>query len=420
MNRRKFLRLAASSAALCALWPMLPGTPGLLPALAAQPRPAPAAAHRRLIVIFLRGAVDGLSVVAPYADPDYAPARPSIALAPPGARDGLLDLDGFFGLHPALAPLLPLWARGELSFVHACGSPDPTRSHFDAQAHMESGVLGLSRSPDGWLNRLAGLLPSLASPARAMAVGTTLPLILRGRQHAVNMPLGRGAEKPTTLDQDEASAAFERLFAADDALGRAYREGMAARREIMAGLRQENMDADMGAPAASGFADTARRLARLMAQDAGIQLVFLDLGGFDTHVQQGAAQGQLAQRLAPLGEGLAALAQGLGPAWPETLVVVCSEFGRTVRENGNAGTDHGHGNALWLLGGGLSRAVPGGRVLGRWPGLAKEKLFEGRDLAVTTDFRHVLVRALAAHLGLAQRKMERLFPAMPPLPAGGL
>lgn len=405
MNRRQFLKFAGCSAALT----LLPGA-----ALAARVKDAPA--NRRLIVLFLRGAADGLSIVAPYGDPDYAPARPNIAIAPPGARDGLIDLDGFFGLHPALAPLTPLWAKGEMSFVHASGSPDPTRSHFDAQAYMESGSLNLKRNPDGWMNRLLGALPPVSAPARAMAVGTTLPLILRGNQHAVNMALGKGADKAMPLDEANVSAIYDHLFAANDALGKAYREGVAARREIMVGLKQENMSADMGAPPPTGFVDTSQRLARLMAQDPSIQLVFLDLGGFDTHVQQGSAQGQLAQRLTPLGEGLAALAQGLGPAWPDTLVVVCSEFGRTVRENGNAGTDHGHGNVLWLLGGGISAFTQGGKVLGRWPGLSQDRLFEGRDLAVTTDFRHVLTRVLSTHFALPQRHVERLFPAMPPLP----
>ena len=392
MRRRDFLAVSAGAA-------LLP----LSGAMAGDPAP------KRLVVVMLRGAVDGLNVVVPYAEEAYYAARPTIAIARPGADDGALPLDERFGLHPALAGLLPLWRDKQLAFVHAAGSPDPSRSHFDAQFYIESGTPGARRIADGWMNRLLAALPSPHPPTEAVALGEVLPQILRGRMAAANLPLGPAAGKPLPIDRPEIADGFDRLYAGNGALGRAWRDGRAARAELVANMDPEQQAADNGAPRPNGLPATAERLAHLLRQDLRIRLAFVALGGWDTHVRQGGAKGQLADRLKPLGDGLAAFAQALGPDWQNTLVVVISEFGRTVKENGDAGTDHGHGNAIWLAGG----AVRGGKVYGEWPGLAPERLYENRDLAVTTDYRQVLAAALGRHLRLSEKALAQIFPGMP-------
>ncbi len=391
---------------------------GLLPVgRTAWAATAPAAAPvtgRKMVVVFLRGAVDGLSVVAPYAEPDYARYRPTLALPAPGRPDGLLDLDGRFGLHPALASLMPLWTGGRLAFVHASGSPDPTRSHFDAQDYMESGTPGLKRTPDGWMNRLLGELPGRPSATRGLSVGAVLPRIYAGPVPVASMAEGQGATRPTILDQPRVADAFAKLYDGDDAASRTYRESLEARREVLASLdpsanEKEQLAANNGAPLPNGFPDDAARLARLMRNDPNVQLAFVALGGWDTHAGQGTARGQLANRLRPLGDGLAVLADRLGPMFDDTVVVVMSEFGRTARENGNRGTDHGHGNAMWVLGG----PVAGGRVHGRWPGIDESGLHENRDLAITTDFRDVVAEVAERHLTLPDAQLAQLFPDRP-------
>src|SRR5262252_788449 len=365
---------------------------------------------RRLIVVLLRGAVDGLSVVIPHADKAYYQERQSIAIAPPGQSDGAMPLDGKFGLHPALASLMPLWTERKLAFIHAAGSPDPTRSHFDAQLYLENGTPGLSTTRDGWMNRLLLALPGPHGATDAISVGPTLPRILAGRAAVATLPMGPGGARKLPIDQPEVGTAFDRLYSSDDELGRSYREGRAARAQLITALAAERQIADNGAPPPTGFPGQAARLAVLIRRQSGIRLVALGLGGWDTHVNQGNHTGQLAQHLRPLGEGLAALARGSGEVWRDTLVVVLSEFGRTFRENGNRGTDHGHGNVIWILGG----AVNGGQVFGDWPGLAPAQLYQQRDLAVTTDFRSALLVVLERHMGLDDRQLEAVLPGAPP------
>ena len=365
---------------------------------------------RKVVVIMLRGAVDGLNVVAPVADPDYARLRPGIGLAMPGRQGGALDLDGYFGLHPALAPLLPLWQQKKLAFVHASGSPDATRSHFDAQDYMESATPGRKNTPDGWMNRLVAVLPGAASPTRALCIGPLMPRILSGPAAAMNLANGAAGTRANILDRPALGSAFDQLYAGHEKFGRVYLDGKNAHQEVMgASLNTEMQMADGGAPLPNGFPDDAARLATLMRNDPKIQLAFVALGGWDTHASQGAASGQLANRLAPLGQGLATLAQRLGPLFDDTVVVVMSEFGRTARENGNGGTDHGHGNVMWLLGGG----VAGGKVYADWQGLGDAQLNEGRDLPVSTDFRSVLAQVAQRHLGLNEQQLLRIFPSMP-------
>ena len=429
MNRRDFMRMlgVAGSGALvipvglsgCAVAPVAPtGKPasaaakvyGNAPLAYGTPKSRPHASGDgapRLVVVFLRGAVDGLNVVIPHGDAEYYQARSSIAVARPGAANGALDLTGYFGLHPALRPLMPYWDNGQLAFVHACGSPDASRSHFEAQDYMESGTPGQHNTRDGWMNRLLGHLPHSESPLQALTLGESLPRILSGKELVANMPTGRDATRPSLIDQPKVSQSFAAMYAGNDTLSKAYRDGIAARKELMAEMNSnEQRMANNGAPLPNGLATDTARLGRLMRSDPRIRLGFLAVGGWDTHANQGNGSGQLAGRLSPLATGLATLAQELGPAFNDTVIVVMSEFGRTFRENGNGGTDHGHGNAMWLLGGN----VRGGTIYGQWPGLNKNALYEGRDLAITTDFRAVLTTLAEQHLRMPDNVLQQIFP----------
>ena len=358
-----------------------------------------------LVAIFQRGAVDGLSMVVPHGDPDYYAARGSIAIARPanGAADTTFDLDGFFGLHPSLAALKPLWSDRRLAVVHACGSPDTTRSHFDAQDYMESGTPGVKSTPDGWLARglAATPAPEPASPFRAVSLGAALPRILRGDVGAVAM------SSVADFDVKEGAAAmaggpgarqgFESLYekGVRDLLYGTGRETFEAVKMLKAAAPQRLAPANGAVYPRGRFGESLRQIAQLIRADVGLEVAFADVGGWDTHAGQGNERGQLAARLREFGEGLAALDRDLGPRMSDVVVLTMSEFGRTVRENGNRGTDHGHATAMLVLGG----AVRGGRVYGRWPGLQPHQLFEGRDLAVTTDFRALFTEVATRHLG---------------------
>jgi uncharacterized protein (DUF1501 family) len=401
MNRRDLLGMAGG----VALAPLLG------PVWAARADEAP----QRLVVVMLRGAVDGLNVVVPYGEQAYYDARPTIAIQKPGADNGALPLDGHFALHPALAALLPLWNDGKLAFIHAAGSPDPSRSHFDAQQFIENGTPGHATTPDGWMNRVLAALPGPRTPTDALSVGPTLPFILKGSVAVANLPLGPKAAQPMAIDQPQVASAFDKLYAGNDRQSLAYRQGREARTELIADMSTEEQMADAGAPPADALPAMADHLAGLMTKDRHLRLAFVSLGGWDTHVNQGNHAGQLANRLKPLGDGLAELAQKLGPDWNDTVIVVISEFGRTVHENGNAGTDHGHGNVIWVLGG----KVNGGKIYGEWPGLATAQLYQGRDLAVTTDYRHPLAQILERHMRLNNAAMAKIFPGMP-APRGSL
>jgi len=404
MKRRDFIHSMALGASL-----VLPVSRNAWAATADTPT------RQKLIVVMLRGAVDGMNVVAPVGDPNYARLRPTIGLAAAGQEGGVLDLDGYFGMHPALAPLLPLWQQKKLAFVHASGSPDITRSHFDAQDYMESATPGRKSTPDGWMNRLVGMLPGEPTPTRALSIGPLMPRILSGPAPAVNLPNGAAGTRADVLDRPAVGSAFDQMYAGHERFGRAYQDGRSAHRDVVqASMSQEMQAADNGAPLPNGFPDDAARLAAMMRGNPKIQMAFVALGGWDTHARQGAATGQLAGRLAPLALGLATLAERLGPLFADTTVVVMSEFGRTARENGNGGTDHGHGNAMWVLGG----PVAGGKVYGDWKGVGDAALNEGRDLPVTTDFRAVLAQVAERHLRLPDKQLAQLFPALPPKAAG--
>ncbi len=305
--------------------------------------------HKRLLVVFLRGAVDGLNVVVPYDDSNYYENRPSIAIPRIGAR-AVLDLDGHFGLNSALDSLMPAWKEGTLAFVHACGSPDATRSHFDAQDYIESGTPGIRTTPDGWMNRTLAALPGAHEPTEALSLGAVVPRILSGTMPVANIPLGRGATRPMPLDNPLIERVFDRLYDSGDPLSRAYQEGRLVRKKLFDELEQDMTVANNGAPGPEAFPNDAARLAWLIQRDPSVRLAFISLGGWDTHVNQGSINGQLANHLKPLGDGLADFARRLGPAYDDTAILVLSEFGRTVRENGNGGTDHGHGNVMWVMG----------------------------------------------------------------------
>jgi uncharacterized protein (DUF1501 family) len=276
---------------------------------------------------------------------------------------------------------------------------------------MESATPGRKSTPDGWMNRLVGSLPGSATPSRLLGIGPVMPRILAGQAAAVNLPNVAAGTKADILDRPAIGAAFDQLYAGHPRFGRAYDDGRKAHREVMEAAAEtpQMQAADRGAPLPNGFPDDAARLAGLMRNDPKIQLAFVALGGWDTHANQGAASGQLANRLAPLGQGLAVLAERLGPMFDDTVVVVMSEFGRTAHENGNGGTDHGHGNVMWVMGG----KVRGGKVYGDWEGVGDAQLNEGRDLPVTTDFRSVLAQISEEHLMLGDKRLERVFPAMP-------
>jgi uncharacterized protein (DUF1501 family) len=358
---------------------------------------------KALIVVFLRGAVDGLNVVVPYGDPDYYASRRTLALAKPRQDDGVIDLDGQFGLHPALAPLLPAWRDQRLVAVHACGSPDPTRSHFDAQDYMETATPGVKSTRDGWLNRLlrAEAGPAL-SPFRGVAMSALMPRALSGREPAVAMTDLRRF----SLSSGAAEQGLEALWEAQS--GGLSQAGTGT----FEALRRLEASGALTRPVSSGveyprsrFGQSLRQLAQLVTSDIGLEVGFVDAEGWDTHVNQGNARvGALANGLRDLGAGLAAFDRDLGRHREQTLVLVMSEFGRTVRENGSRGTDHGHGNVMLLLG----DAVRGGRVAGEWPGLAADRLHDGRDLAITTDFRSVLAEVVERFV--AHGDLAHLFP----------
>jgi uncharacterized protein (DUF1501 family) len=366
---------------------------------------APAGRPKILIVVFQRGAFDGLSMVVPHGDPDYYSVRRSIAIGRPaaGRDDATVDLDGFFGFHPALAPLKPAWDARRLAVVHACGSPDTTRSHFDAQDYMESGTPGVKSTPDGWLARgvQAAARPS-PSPFRAVAMGPQLPRILRGEAGAVAMAaigdFDVKAEPAAMKGAVDPRRGFESMYeqGVRDLLYGTGRETFEAVKMLRAAGPQRLVPANGAQYPRSRFGESLKQIAQLIRADVGVEVAFADTSGWDTHAQQGGERGALANRLTDFAQGLAALERDLGDRMEDVVVLTMSEFGRTVRENGNRGTDHGHGTAMLVLGG----PVRGGRVVGRWPGLRRDQLFEGRDLAVTTDFRALFVEVAQRHLAV--------------------
>ena len=351
---------------------------------------------KRLVVIFQRGAADGLNIVVPHGERAYYSMRPTIAIQ----RNDVVDLDGFFGLHPAMASLKPLWDAKHLAIVHAAGSPDTTRSHFDAQDYMESGTPGVKSTEDGWLNRcLHTNETDKDSPFRAVALGTSLPRILSGSVPAVAIDnvnnFSVGGRGPAA---SPVSNTFESMYAqsVDTVLHGTGAETFDAVRMLKSADPAKYTPAPGANYPRGRFGDSLLQVAQLMKADLGVEVAFTDIGGWDHHVNEGSTQGQLANLLREFSQSLSAFWTDLVDLAEETVVVTMSEFGRTARENGNRGTDHGHANVMFVMGG----PVRGGRVYGRWPGLNEGELYEGRDLAVTTDFRQVLSEALYKHNGV--------------------
>ena len=384
---------------------------GFAPSFMARTAVAASGRSKRLIAIFQRGAVDGLSVVVPHGEREYYRGRPSIAIArPDGSDEGAIDLDGFFGFNPRLQPLKPLWDARQLAIVHACGSPDSTRSHFDAQDYMESATPGVKSTGDGWLNRyLQSQRVEHATPFRAVALTSQLPRMLQGGAPAlaVSQLAQFGIRAGQSSEALGASFEAEYAAAADAVLNGTGREAFDAIKMLKTAGPSKYEPANGADYPRSAFGQSLRQIAQLTKSDVGLEVAFADIGGWDTHVNQGAGQGQLAGRLDDFSRSIAALVRDLGDRMADTVVLTMSEFGRAVNENGNRGTDHGHGNAMMVIGGG----VRGGRVYGRWPGLAVENRYDGRDLAVTTDFRDVFAEVVIEHLGLPDAR--QVFPGYP-------
>ena len=389
-SRRRFLRTSALTAGV------LGAAPGWLLRAAAQ-----GSSNRRiLVVIFQRGAADGLNVVAPFFEPRYYQLRPNVNIARPSASvttpNGSIDLDGRFALHPSLQPLKPLWDSGQLAIVHAAGSPDTSRSHFDAQEFMECGTPGVKRE-DGWLNRALPLSTTNGSPMRAVALGTKMPRTLKGDRSALAM----NDLSKFQFGDPATSGILERLYgqSADVGLKQQGTGIFEAARAIEA-IRQQPTTPVAGSQYVGEFGRRLQQVARLIKADVGVEVAFVDMDGWDHHANE---VGQMSTMLREFGTSLAAFSRDLGDKLADTVIVTMSEFGRTAAENGNGGTDHGHGGVMMVLGG----PVRGGSMYGPWPGLEPEQLFEQRDLAVTTDFRDVLGELVRVHLG---QKADLVFP----------
>lgn len=432
-HRRKLLRLGALSA-----FPLGAGAW----AQALSPGNSNSALEGgRLVLVFLRGAYDGLSALVPYADRDYYALRPNIAIAAPdGSAQTALRLDNTFALHPALSPLLPLWQQGVLSFVPAAGLPAPNRSHFDAQYQMEIAQPGKSSSAPGWLNKVAGLR---TGPAAALGVGEANPAILGGPASVKLIPRGQAAERTGVLANEKTRQALMDLYAGNDRISEAFRQGAGSRMQSAQELSTEKAAADVrrntmaaampmadrrldrdgtpasvqaqsaqmqaasnGAPDPVGLQLDAQHLGTLMRNDRSLRLGFLSAGGWDTHANQGAVTGQLANNLGNLARGIGQLRRDFSE--PGDVIVVLSEFGRTSAENGTRGTDHGFGNAMWLVG----NRVNGGRWHGQWTGLSPGNLNEGRDLPAHHDYRAVLAQVLRSTFALGDAQLSTALPGV--------
>jgi uncharacterized protein (DUF1501 family) len=362
---------------------------------------------KKLVVIFQRGAADGLNIVVPWRENNYYAMRPTIAIP----QKQVLDLDGFFGLHPAMASLMPLFQQRNLAIVHATGSPDGTRSHFDAQDFMESGTPGIKSTQDGWLNRALQAEDlkrrQQHTAFRAVALGTDVPRTLAGKIPALaisnvqDFAVGGRGPKPAPT-----ATAFEAMYdkSSDSLLhsaGDSTFEAIKMLRSTDPAHYQPSPDANYPN---SGFANNMKQIAQLLKANLGLEAAFTDIGGWDTHQNQGSVDGQLANRLREFSDGIAAFWRDMGQDAENITLVTMSEFGRTAHQNGTGGTDHGHANVMFVLGG----QVKGGKVYGKWPGIGDHQLNEGRDLAITTDYRQVLGEVVAKSIGA--NNLEVTFP----------
>lgn len=356
-------------------------------------RVAAANSRKVLVVIFQRGAADGLNIVVPYGDPHYYKARPTLAIPAPSSSkpESAIDLDGFFGLHPQMKPLKEFWDAKQLAIVHAAGSPDSTRSHFDAQDYMELGTPGKKTTRDGWLNRQLQL-DSQRNPLKAVAIGKKQPRVLDGESPSLTL---------SSLAGFGTRDAFEAMYAesSDNLLQGAGSEAFEAMKVIRK-LRAQGYSPKVDYPRGP-LGQNLKQIAQLIKANVGLEIAFTDMDGWDTHSNQ---RQRLNQLLGEFSSAIAAFCKDLGELMEDVAIVTMSEFGRTVRENGTLGTDHGHANCMFVLGG----SVKGGRVLGKWPGLSSDDLYEGRDLALTTDFRQVCSEVISKHCRV--KNLSKVFP----------
>jgi uncharacterized protein (DUF1501 family) len=412
MRRRYFVKSGAVALATMGL------SPSFLRRLALGMEVPGAAKGKVLVCLFQRGAADALNVVVPFGERAYYQLRPTIAIPAPGsAARPAIDLDGFFGLHPSLAPHKPHWDRQLLAPIHAVGSPSSTRSHFDAQDYMESGTPDVKGTSDGWLNRYLAASGTCeackVSPFRAVSMAPQTPRILQGTAPTVAMD---SIDQFAVRSGGDMTARLEALYrtGSADLVHGAGTEMFEAVKMLRAANPQRYQPEHGAEYPRTQFGQRLRQIAQLIKSDVGLEVAFADVGGWDTHVNQGGVQGQLANRLDDFAQSIAALVTDLGDRMGDVVILTMSEFGRMARQNGNGGTDHGHAGSMFVIGG----PVKGGRVLGKWPGLAQEQLFEGRDLALTTDFRSVFSEVAAAHLGAS--RLDALFPGFAPGPRLGL
>ncbi len=402
MNRRYFLKNGGIALASIGAMTM---SPSFLTRVLAQ-----GGRKKILIAIFQRGAMDGLNAVVPYGEQDYYSLRPSLAIPRPNSSQGAaIDLDGFFALHPALSPFKSIYDSEQLAIIHAAGSPDNTRSHFDAQDYMESGTPGVKSTADGWLNRyLQAKADPKATPFRAVAMSANMPRTMQGKSPTIAMTnIGDFSVRSGGGQMGEAvQGGFEAMYAqtANDALRGTGKETFEAVK-MLKSINPRQYQPVAGANYPRGqFGDRLRQIAQLIKSDIGLEIAFTDIGGWDTHANQGASQGQLANRLTEFAQAIAALHTDLQERAEDVVILTMTEFGRTAKENGNRGTDHGHASAMFVLGGG----VKGGKVYGKWPGLKVDQLNERRDLALTTDFRDVFAELAKNHLGATN--LNLIFP----------
>ncbi len=402
MNRRFFLK--SGGIALASMGVSL-STPSFLERVVLGNKAATGGRRKTLIAIFQRGAVDGLNMVVPFGESNYYAARPSIAIPKPesGNVESAIDLDGFFGLHPSMSSFKPLWDSKRLAIVHASGSPDNSRSHFDAQDYMESATPGVKSTADGWLNRyLQSKNDAESSSFRAVSMTRTMPRVLMGRAPSVAMANLSDFSIRAGKSSANLQNGFEAIYAqqSKDTLAGMGRETFEAVNYLKKANPAQYKPENGAVYPTNPFGNSLRQIAQLIKADVGLEIAFTDVGGWDTHVNQGNGRGQLANLLRQFSSAIGALYQDLGQRMDDVVILTMSEFGRTVRENGNRGTDHGHANAMFVMG----NAVSGGKVYGRWPGLKSDQLFEGRDLALTTDFRDVFGEIASRHLGATNLK----------------
>jgi len=359
-----------------------------------------------LVTIFQRGAVDGLNMVVPHADSEYYDLRPAIAVPRPGKADGAIDLDGHFGLHPNLQALEPFWKSKQLAIIDAVGSPDNTRSHFDAQDYMESGTPGNKGTRDGWLNRVLQQITGKASPFQAVAMTQNLPRSLYGRAPSVAMTNLADFSVRAGIYTQNVAGGFEGIWqqSATGTLGETGKETFEAVNFLKKADPAQYKPDNGAVYPTSNLGRSLRQIAQLIKAGVGLEVAFAEAGGWDTHVNEGNSRGQLANLLRDFGQSIVAFATDLGKQMDDVVLITMSEFGRTVRENGSRGTDHGHANAMFVLG----NSVKGGKVYGDWRGLKSDKLYEGRDLEVTTDFRDIFAEAAYKHMG--SKDLAKVFP----------